>query len=517
MPDMDRPNFLIVMTDHQRWDTTVPEHPCITPNLTKLAAEGVSFTHTYCPMAHCSPARATFFSGLYPTRTGVWNNVGNDYAIGRGPHEHVKMFSEDLREANYDLAYAGKWHVSALGTQTPKRYGWRELAKYGQTIQDGHQKWEQIRRTADDPGDPDAKIQMPGFLPHDLYGVAENGDKGDRRSMDLALAELPRLADGDKPWALYLGWNGPHAPYKIPQRYLDMYDVADVELPKSYFDDMADKPDYYGKLRRATFDQLGEERTKDAIRHFWAYCTMLDEMFGEVMAALEQTGQADNTVVLYCADHGDYVGEHGLFHKQVPSFLGGYRVPAIARWPKGVRNPGRRVEEFVSLADFAPTYLELGGVQPERYHTGRSLVPFLRDETPPGWRQEICMQCEGTEQHFTQRQVLTKTHKYVFNGFGRDELYDMARDPDEIVNQIDNPEHDEAKRDLVGRMWQFAYLEQDRLGQTQYIMVNTAPWGPKEGFRDGKGDGIGHAVRIGEENDPQAVRRYNETAQRRVG
>ena len=127
------------------------------------------------------------------------------------------------------------------------------------------------------------------------------------------------------------------------------------------------------------------------------------------------------------------------------------------------------------------------------------------------------MQCEGTEQHFTQRQVLTKTHKYVFNGFGRDELYDMARDPDEIVNQIDNPEHDEAKRDLVGRMWQFAYLEQDRLGQTQYIMVNTAPWGPKEGFRDGKGDGIGHAVRIGEENDPQAVRRYNETAQRRVG
>ncbi len=514
--DTSRPNLLIVMTDHQRWDTTDPDHPCITPNLTRLAGEGVSFIHTYCPMAHCCPSRATFFSGLYPTRTVVWNNVNNDYAINRGPHEHVRMFSEDLRDTGYDLAYTGKWHVSALGTQTPKRYGWRELGNYGEFIQDGGEKWERIRAGADN-SDPDAQFVIPGYEGEVLFGTNEAGRLWDQNSMEKAIEELPRLATGDQPWALYVGWNGPHSPYEIPQRYVDMYELEDIKLPDSYHDEMADKPDYYGKLRHATFDRLGEAGARDAIRHFYADCTQLDEMFGKVLAALEETGQADNTVVLYCSDHGDYVGDHGLFHKQVPSFLGAYRVPAIVRWPKGITNPGRKVAEFVSLADFAPTFLELGGVEVERYHTGRSLVPFLNDVNPSDWRREICMQCEGTEQHFTQRQVLTKTHKYVYNGFGRDELYDLTVDPDEMVNLIDNPDYKEVKRDLVGRMWRFAYLEQDRLGSTQYIMVNTAPYGPKEGFRDGMADGLGVSVRIGEENNPEAVRRYRETAKWRVG
>ena len=126
-----RPNFLIVMTDHQRADTVLPEHPCINPNLTEFAKESVTFTDTYCSMAHCCPARATFWSGLYPTRHGVWNNVNNEYAIQRGPHEHIRLFSQDLREAGYDLAYSGKWHVSAYGHQTPANYGWRELGRYG--------------------------------------------------------------------------------------------------------------------------------------------------------------------------------------------------------------------------------------------------------------------------------------------------------------------------------------------------------------------------------------------------
>jgi len=506
----NRPNFLIVMTDHQRADTVLPDSPCITPNIDAFAAEGVTFTDVYCPMAHCCPARATFHSGLYPSRHGVWNNVNNEYAINRGPHRHIRMFSEDLRDAGYDLAHSGKWHVSAFGDQQPAAYGWRELQRYGEAIQDPSQKWEEIRRTADTPDDLDAKIQMPGYRAHDLYGVNESGGAGDEQIMARALDELPRLAAGDKPWALYIGWNEPHAPYKIPQRYVDMYDLADVPLPASFADEMADKPDYYAKLRRMVFDQLGEEGTREGIRHFWAMCTHLDEMFGKVLEALDSTGQADNTVVLYCSDHGDYVGDHGLFHKQVPAFLGAYRVPAVVRWPNGVRNPGRRVDALVSLADFAPTFLELAGIEVERYFTGRGLLPFLHDETPADWREEICMQCEGTENLFTQRQVLTPEHKYVYNGFGRDELYDLRKDPDEMINLIDDPAYDEVKRDLVGSMWRFAYLEQDRLGATQYIMVNTAPWGPKEGLRGAKGKNLPPAVPLGSENDAECVRRFRE-------
>ena len=503
----DRPNILIVMTDHQRMDTVQPDHPCITPNTSEFLKQSVNFTKTYCPTAHCCPARATFFSGLYPTRHGVWNNVNNSYAINRGPHEHIRLFSQDLADSGYELAYAGKWHVSAFASQGPGAYGWRELESYEDHVQDPFEKWERIRATAaDDPDNPDAKIQMPGFNSHDLYGIHEEGGKGDEGAMERGLNALSELSQGADPWALFIGWNEPHAPYKIPQRYVDMYDLDDIQLPPSYSDEMTDKPDYYQKLRRQVFDQLGEERTREAIRHFWAMCTHIDEMFGRVLRALDDTGQADNTIVLFCADHGDYAGDHGLFHKQVPSFLGAYNVPAIVRWPKGVESPGRDVDALVSLADFAPTFLEAAGLAPDRYFTGRSLMPFLRNERPADWRREICMQCEGTEQLFTQRQVLTYTHKYVYNGFGRDELYDLTKDPHEIVNVAEDPAYTAIKRDLVARMWRFAYLEQDRLGETQYLMVNTAPWGPKEGFKSAEGRSLPTAIPLGEENNPELVR-----------
>ncbi len=502
MPDDGRPNILIVMTDHQRHDTVLPEHPCHTPNLVEFGREGVTFTDVYCPMAHCCPARATFFSGLYPSRHGVWNNVNNDYAINRGPHRHIRLFSQDLREAGYDLAYSGKWHVSACGDQTPAAYGWRELQGYGEAIQDSGRKWEHIRQTADQPDDPTPQIRMPGYIPSLLYGEREDGGAADRGTTARVLEELPELAGGDKPWALFVGWNGPHAPYTVPKRYLDLYDPDSIPLPASFADDMADKPDYYGKLRRMVFDQLGESGAREAIRHFWAMCTQLDEMFGEILAGLERTGQARNTVVVYCSDHGDYAGDHGLFHKQVPSFLGAYRVPTVVRWPAGLSRPGRRVDALVGLADFAPTFLELAGIDAGRYFTGRSLVPFLEDRTPTDWRQEICTQCEGTENLFTQRQVITKEAKFVYNGFGKDELYDLRTDPDEMVNRIDDPACTEMKRDLVGRMWRFAYLEQDRLGATQYLMVNTAPWGPKEGLRGSRAKALPRAVPLGKENEP---------------
>ena len=153
---MSRPNILIVMTDHQRADTVLPDDPCIMPNVKKLTTEGVSFSHTYPPMAHCSPARATFMTGLYPTRTGVWNNVSNEYAINHGMYKGVEAWSQDLRDSGYDLAYCGKWHVSARDDQTPKNYGWWELSSYKGGVQNASTKWEDIRATANSP-DPEGE------------------------------------------------------------------------------------------------------------------------------------------------------------------------------------------------------------------------------------------------------------------------------------------------------------------------------------------------------------------------
>ncbi len=157
-------------------------------------------------------------------------------------------------------------------------------------------------------------------------------------------------------------------------------------------------------------------------------------------------------------------------------------MPAVIRWPAGVKNPGRRVDEFVSLADFAPTFIDLSGKDVDRDLSGASLVPFLKDEQPQNWRDEIHTQCDGVELYYTQRSVTTKEFKYVFNGFDQDELYDLKSDPHEMRNVADEPAYQDVKRELCGRMWRFAYQEDDS-ATNAYITVGLAPYGPGEAFR----------------------------------
>ena len=481
---MPQPNILIFMTDHQRGDTVLPEHPCMTPNLDTLRAEGVTFAKTFCPSPHCCPARGTFHSGLYPTRSGVWNNICNGQALTRGLKPGVRLWSEDLADAGYEMAWSGKWHVSVQ--ETPADRGWRELFVSAHKAREHETQWahyEKLALEAEPTERGEGEILRPGYDRYRLYGVRDGGNAHDEKTMALALEELPRLAAGGKPWALWVGCVAPHDPYVVPQRFRDLYDPDDVPLPPSFGDDLSDKPRIYQRMRDQVFGQLSEREIREGIRHFWAYCSYLDDLFGKLLAALEATGQADNTLVLYCSDHGDYCGDHGLFAKGIPCFQGAYHVPAIIRWPEGVRTPGRRIEDFVSLADFAPTFAELAGGQTDRPFSGASLLPFLRGETPADWRDALFTQCNGVELYFTQRSVMTATAKYVFNGFDNDELYDLAKDPHETRNLIREPAYDEIKHALVRRLWRFAHRENDA-AINSYITVGLAPWGPAEAFRE---------------------------------
>ena len=480
---MAKPNILIVMTDHQRADTALPGHPSITPNLDRLAQEGVTFSETYCPSPHCCPSRATFFSGLHPSGHGIWNNICNRQALSTGLNEGVQLFGADLAEAGYNLHYTGKWHVSV--EESPKDSGWHEHFVSGTKGTLHGVRWDHYRELAQQPDATErgeGEILRPGYGTFRLYGAAERKNDHDPTVCREALELIPQLAEAGEPWGLYVGFIGPHDPYVVPQRYLDLYDIDDVPLPASYYDEMADKPAIYGRMREMRFGQLTEREVREGIRHFWAYCTYLDDMFGQILRALEETGQAEETLVLYTSDHGDYVGDHGLFAKGIPCFKGAYQVPAVIRWPEGVTDPGRTVDAFVSLADFAPTFLDVAGCEMDRHFAGGSLVPFLRDETPPVWRDEMQTQCNGVELYYTQRSVMTKDFKYTFNGFDRDELYDLRVDPDEMINLADDPAYDLVKRELCGRMWRFAYAEDDS-AINPYITVGLVPYGPAEAFR----------------------------------
>ena len=482
---MKQPNILIFMTDHQRGDTVLADHPCITPNLDRFAAEGVTFTETFCPAPHCCPARATFMTGLYPSRHGVWNNVCNDRALSRGPKEGVRLWSEDLAEAGYNLAWSGKWHVSI--EQSPKHRGWDELFVSAARGDFHGARWENYRKIAKQPEPPrrgEGQILRPGYGTYTMYGSRGTaGNSHDETAAAAAVEALPRLAGADKPWALYVGCTAPHDPYCPPQRYLDMYDIDEVPLPAGYADEMADKPRVYNRMRQSLWGQLTGREIREGIRHYWAYCTYLDELFARVLTALDATGQAENTLVLYTSDHGDYCGDHGLFAKGIPCFRGAYHVPAVVRWPAGINRPGRRVGQFISLADFAPTFTELAGGRVDAELTGRSLAGFLRNEPPTDWRDEIHTQCNGVELYYTQRSVMTRSYKYVFNGFDNDELYDLRSDPDEMVNLAGDAGKKAVIREMCRRMWRFA-REQKDASAIDYITISFAPCGPAEAFQE---------------------------------
>ncbi|MGL4609344.1 MAG: sulfatase-like hydrolase/transferase [Trueperaceae bacterium] len=476
------PNILIFMTDHQRGDTVLPNHPAIMPNLHHFQTQSVTFNQAYCPSPHCCPSRASFFTGLYPSRHGVWNNVANAQALSSGPKPGVKLFSEDLRAAGYDLFYSGKWHVSSL--ESPKDRGWEELlVSCGPGTHHG-KHWDDYKcgvSSSEKRGE--GTLKRPGYGDCVLYGASRAGSHDhDERVVETTVQQLNKLKHSQGPWCLYGGVLAPHDPYIVPQKYLDLYPLENIELPKSYYDTMQDKPGLYRRLKETVYGQLSERETRETIRHFWAFCSYIDDMFGRVLEALERNGQADNTLVLFCADHGDYCGEHGLFAKGIPCFKGAYHVPAIVRYPKGITKPGRTVDAFVSLADFAPTFLELAGVKSQQRFSGESLVPFLKDESPKTWREAMFTQCNGVELYYTQRSVMTKDYKYVFNGFDNDELYDLNADPDEMYNLANHRGLESIKRALCQRLWQFAYAEDDTALLNPYVTVALMPYGPAEAF-----------------------------------
>jgi arylsulfatase A-like enzyme len=330
----------------------------------------------------------------------------------------------------------------------------------------------------------EGQILRPGYGPFRMYGTASDaGESHDERVVASAFDVLESVSGKNQPWCLYLGLIGPHDPYDVPQKYLDLYDLDEIQLPDSYGDTMRDKPGIYRRIREQIFAQLSPDEVRQGIRHFWAYCSYLDDLFGRILKALDRTGQAEDTLVLYCADHGDYCGEHGMFAKGIPCFRGAYHVPAIIRWPRGIKKPGRQEDAFVSLADFGPTFLEAAGIATDRHFSGASLMPFLNAEKPPDWREAMHTQCNGVELYFTQRSVTTKAYKYVFNGFDQDELYDLEPDPHEMHNLAGDPAYQEVMRQMCTRMWRFAYREDDT-AINPYITVALAPYGPAEAFRD---------------------------------
>ncbi len=520
----DAPNILIFMPDQQNGATILPGSQVIKPFLDKFREQSITFGAAHCPSPHCCPSRASFMSGLYPSEHGVYNNVTTDTAIHPNPYPGTPYWGLDLKRAGYQMGYAGKLHVGR--DVTPETCGFENLSHLEQDSLSANesrksQQWQRSHQeiAASNSRRP-GEMLRPGWLNSQLYKtLPDGGPKGyeelaDYKIMQAGISGMQRMAAAGKPWCLMISNSGGHDPYDAPKKFVDQYDLAKIDLPASFQDTLDDKPRVYQRQRYQYWSQLSDEESKLALLHYYAKCTMQDAIFGEMLEALERTGQTENTIVLYVSDHGDYGAAHGLWMKGVPAFREAYHIPAVIRWPRGISHPGRQVDAFIDQVDFAPTFLEACGITPSKKLSGASLMPWIKGETPAKWRNTFCSQMNGVELYYTQRIAMTKDYKYVYNGFDYDELYDLRSDPHEMHNLAfpdlavkrtavrtgkglaqdasvpwpPLPSHlEEIRKQLLTEMWTFAAEHHDILFNP-YGTVALAPYGPGLGTDPGGAD-----------------------------
>lgn len=474
------PNILMIVTEHQQGLTIDNNSPCKMPNVKdRLRNLGMKFDLAYTPTALCAPARASLFSGLYPSVHGMYNNYHSIPVIHSGLFPGVRLFSEALKESNYKLSYIGKWHVS--GEKGPQDYGWNVRWDSGvdtfKAPSPGNRKENLESKIVSNKS---GFIERPGWPNYVLYDVMDENLENniDYRRAEIAIEEIRQLSKNKSPWIVYIGFTQIHDPYFAPKKYVDMYPIDEIPLPPNYCDTLEDKPRIYKRMKDQLWAQLSKTEVKEAIRCYWALCTMTDELVGMILDELEMLDLLEDTIIIYTSDHGDEVGSHGVFLKGVLPFEESYRVPLVISWPRIIAS-GSTFDGFVTLCDIAPTVYKIIGIQNPPITHGDSLFEIFKGEHPERWRKTFYGQFLGTEYYYTQRIVRDKRYKYVFNGFDIDEFYDLQKDPYEMKNLIEDHSYDEIKRYLIGELWEWAKKTDDILFNP-YPTVALIPFGPLE-------------------------------------
>jgi arylsulfatase len=446
----ERPHIILIMTDQQRFDTIGAwgnDH-MITPNMDRLAREGISFRQAYCPGATCVASRAAIFTGMYPHTTGVYSfdHWGNH-----------RNWVEDLADNGYFCANIGKMHFTPR--DIPGGFHERVIVENptNTTHDNGNadDDWGrflslngQVRPNHRQDTDPDWMSKYQGVPWH-----LEEKYHSDVFIGDSAVSWI-RDHNGNKPVFLEVGLTGPHEPWDPLQRHLDQYEGR--TLPKRVLreGELSEKPPQHQAHLEAFAEAGGEAKidlrgaTDDDIdmmrRHYYAKITTVDEMVGNVMTALEEKGWLENSLIIFCSDHGEMLGDHGLAYKWL-MYDPITHIPLIVRHPGSVESAGT-TEDLVSLIDLGPTILEAAGIARPTYLEGRSLIPYLEGQEIAPREFVVC------EDNY-QIMMRTDTHKLVYYpGQEEGEFYDLGADPNELMNLWDSEAHAEAKNGMLLRM-----------------------------------------------------------------
>ena len=442
-----RPNIILIMTDQQRVDTIRAwgyDH-MITPAQDRIAGEGVSFRRTYCPGATCVASRAAIFTGMYPHNTGVYSfNPWGDH----------RNWIQDLADSGYWCANIGKMHF--VPRDVPGGFHERVIVENPTNVNlasgGADDDWGRYMTFHGVQRPNDRHKTDPDWW-NKLQGVPWHEEEKFHSDVFIGNAALNWIRNhrGEKPFFLEVGFTGPHEPWDPLPRHLDLYKDTPMPKPVARENELAEKPRQHEALKKMFSGDghescinmylANDERIDHMRRHYYAKVTTVDEKIGEILDALEERGYMENTLLIFCSDHGENLGDHTIAYKWL-MYDSVTNIPLIIRYPDRARQ-GEQVHDLVSLMDLGPTILDAAGVPVPTYLEGRSLMPYApatRDINP---RKYVF--CEDNYQIMMRSQ----THKMVYYiGQEEGELYDLEADPGELWNRWSEEAYSEIKSAL---------------------------------------------------------------------
>ena len=446
---MNHPNIILIQSDQHRFDCVgVNGHPLIkTPNIDRLAAEGINFTHAFCPIPLCVPVRNSLLHGQWPTEHLCIANW--DTEAPRPPEEGLPTFSQVLRDAGYFLGYVGKWHVHPQ--KGALEYGFHEYIPEGQ-----YGKWRA------DKGLPPRPRKQGWFGELDPHIGPEESKLA--WGADHTIRMMENCAE--KCQTFFIRWDPsePHLANVVPEPYCSMYPPSEIPPWPSFPDPLTGKPYIQAQqLRTWKLDGWTWDDWAPVVGRYLGEISLMDAQIGRILDALERIGLSNNTLVIYTTDHGDMCGGHGMIDKHFIMFASltdGFalryddvtRVPFTMRWP-GHIEPNSQCNAFVAHSiDLATTFCEVAGMPVPETFRGKSLLPLLADQQDNG-RQDIFSMYHGNQFGlYSQRMVRDCRWKYVWNATAEDELYDLQSDPGELHNLAIDPDYEDELTRLRHRL-----------------------------------------------------------------
>jgi arylsulfatase A-like enzyme len=444
----DRPNILYIMSD----DHAAPAISAYggflakaapTPNIDRLAAEGMIFRNCFCTNSICTPSRAVIFTGKYSHKNGVYKFTPLD--------QRQPTLPKQMHTAGYHTGFVGKWHLHSnpVGFDSwsilpgQGRYHDPQFVEMGDEHMSGRVK--QGKRTT--------------YKGHSSDVIA-----------DKALHYLEKVRPKNQPFMLFCQFKAPHDTWQCAPRYEKLFADIDLPEPATLFDDYATRSaalkktlqfigsrwGHHTDFVRQTKDLKGRARKKAQyqmyIKKYLRCVRGVDDNVGRILNYLDSSGLAKNTLVVYTADQGFFLGEHGLYDKRF-MYEEALRMPLLIRWPGKIRR-GSVNEDLVLNLDFAPTLLEAAGAKALSGAQGRSFGRLLRGDTPADWRTSMYYRYYfshfQTEPHLGVR---TKTHKLIhYHRLGQWELYDLGKDPREVKNVYQDAAYGSVRQQLTAEL-----------------------------------------------------------------